>query len=430
MDSTNTGSSSQDFWGAMPTFAKVFLIAIVSGMGLSILFAIIRFIKKSTKISNIEIEGVGNGPPLIVELMDNMEKLKPTRFTSRQLKAATLNFTHKLGAGGYGEVYKGTLANGDSVAVKVLKGSSDEQIEAQFIAEVSTIGRTHHVNLVRLIGFCFENTMRALVYEHVERGSLDGFLFGNKGKLGFDKLSKIAIQTAKGVAYLHEECQDRIIHYDIKPGNILLDRNFSPKVADFGLAKLCNRNATHVTMTGCRGTPGYAAPELWMPFPVTHKCDVYSYGMLLFEIAGRRRNLKVSLPESHEWFPRWVWNKLERDEMEEIVKSCEIEEEEDREILERMILIAVWCVQYKPELRPCMSTVVKWLEGDGKIALPPDPFSHLVAGLTVMDSQQFGETTEEETIVDSQQFGGTIEKESYSETTPIMRKYEINVASS
>ncbi|ERN07344.1 hypothetical protein AMTR_s00019p00230350 [Amborella trichopoda] len=286
-------------------------------MGLSMLYRIFRCIEKKAKISYSQIEEVGNEPPLIVELLNNMEKLKPTRFTSHHLNVATSNFTHKLGAGGFGEVYKGSLPNGNSVAVKVLKGSSDEQIEAQFIAE----------------------------------------------------LSKIAIGMAKGIAYLHEDCQDRMIHYDIKPGYILLDQNFSPKVADFGLAKLCNRDATHVTMTIGRGTPGYAAPELGMPCPVTHK---------------EEEELEVSLPESQEWFLRWVWNNLERGEMEEIVKSCEIEEE-DSEILERMIMVAVWCVQYKPELRPCMSSVVKMLEGGIENILPPNPFAHLVARPSVMD---------------------------------------------
>ncbi|KAL7193874.1 hypothetical protein ACSBR2_025500 [Camellia fascicularis] len=191
------------------------------------------------------------------------------------------------------------------VAVKVLNGTSDKRIEEQFMAEASTIGRTHHLNLVRLYGFCFERCLRTLVYEYMGNGSLDKYLFNDNKLLGFEKLHEIAVGTAKGIAYLHEECQQRIIHYDIKPENILLDMKFSPKVADFGLAKLCNRDKTHITMTGGRGTPGCAAPELWMPLPITHKCDVYSFRMLLFEIIGRRRNLDVNLPESQEWFPKW-----------------------------------------------------------------------------------------------------------------------------
>ena len=123
-------------------------------------------------------------------------------------------------------------------------------------------------------------------------------LFLENSMLESEKLREIAVGTAKAIAYLHEECQQRIIHYDIKPGNILLDSKFTPKVADFGLAKLCNRDNTHITLTGGRGTPGYAAPDLWMPLPITHKCDVYSYGMLLFEIVGRRRNLNANAKDN------------------------------------------------------------------------------------------------------------------------------------
>jgi serine/threonine protein kinase len=238
------------------------------------------------------------------KFLNDMEREKPIRFTSQQLRIATDNFTNLLGAGGFGSVYKGIFSNGTIVAVNVLYGSSDKRIEEQFMAEVITIGRVHHFNLVRLYGFCFEKNMRAVVYEYMGNGSLDKYLFHEKNILGFEKLHEIAVGTARGVAYMHEECKQRIIHYDIKPENILLDEKFCPKVADFGLAKLCNREKTHITMTGGRGTPGYAAPEMWMPFPITHKCDVYSFGMLLFEIIGRRRNLNIQLPESQQWFPR------------------------------------------------------------------------------------------------------------------------------
>ncbi|KAJ1418292.1 Serine/threonine-protein kinase, active site [Sesbania bispinosa] len=135
--------------------------------------------------------------------------------------------------------------------------------------------------------------------------------------LGFEKLHEIAVGTARGIAYLHEEFQQRIIHYDIKPGNILLDSNLCPKVADFGLAKLCNRENTHITMTGGRGTPGYAALELWMPFLVG-----------------------------------------------ELIITCGIEEQYE-EIAERMVKVALSCVHYKPKSRPEMSVVVKMLEGSG-----------------------------------------------------------------
>ncbi|PWA62480.1 serine-threonine/tyrosine-protein kinase catalytic domain-containing protein [Artemisia annua] len=275
------------------------------------------------------------------------------------------------------------IRNNIPIAVKVLKGGSDKIIKEQFIAEVSTMGRTHHFNLVRLYGFCFESSLIALVYEYMVNGSLDNHLFkSNKGAIiGFQKLLEIAVGTANGISYLHEQCPQRIVHYDIKPGNILLDSSFSAKVSDFGLAKLCNRDSSHITMTGGRGTPGYVAPELWMPFPVTHKCDVYSFGMLLFEIIGRRRNVDVTVSNSQEWFPIWAWNKYEKKQLNEFMIVCGIEEK-DEEVITRMLMVAFCCVQYRPENRPMMSTVVKMLEGAIVVPEPLNPFTHMFSAVT------------------------------------------------
>jgi len=324
------------------------------------------------------------------KFLEDIEKEKQVRFTNQQLRIATDNFSYLLGTGGFGAVYKGSFSNGIMIAVKVLHGSSGKRNDQQFMAEVGTIGKIHHFNLVRLYGFCFERNLIALVYEYMGNGSLDKFLFQENMNLGFEKLQEIAIGTAKGIAYLHEECQQRIIHYDIKPGNILLDNNFNPKVADFGLAKLCNRENTHITMTGGRGTPGYAAPELWMPFPVTHKCDVYSFGILLFEIIGRRRNHDINLSESQEWFPMWVWKKYDAEQVNELVAACGIEDQ-NIEIVERMVRVALSCVQYRPETRPIMSVVVQMLEGLVEIPKPLNPFQYMIDGtfstLTVPLSQ-------------------------------------------
>ncbi|KAK9274603.1 hypothetical protein L1049_021852 [Liquidambar formosana] len=309
--------------------------------------------------------------------LSNIAKERPIRFSPQQLARFTQDYSTLLGVGGFGVVYKGELPNGVQVAVKVLNNNySDKRVEQQFMAEVGTLGRTYHMNLVRLFGFCFDPKMGALVYEYMKNGSLDGFLFNENQAIEWEKLHQIAISTAKGITYLHEECQQRIIHYDIKPGNVLLDENLNAKVADFGLAKLCNRESTHVVMTGCRGTPGYAAPELWKPYPVTHKCDVYSFGMLLFEIVGRRRNHDANLTESQQWLPRWIWEKFEMNDLAEMVSLCGIEEK-DREKAERMCRVALWCVQHLPDARPLMSTVVKMLEGATEIASPPNPFEYL-----------------------------------------------------
>lgn len=141
--------------------------------------------------------------------------------------------------------------------MKVLKRNSpdNKQAEQQSMAEVGTIGKTYHRNLVRHYGFCYDQYMSALVFEYMENGSLDKYLFVKKQELDWGELYDVAIGTAKSLAYLHEECQQRIIHYDIKPANILLDANFSPKFGDFGLAKLCNRDSSHISLTGYRGTP-------------------------------------------------------------------------------------------------------------------------------------------------------------------------------
>uniref|UniRef100_A0ACD5UFT1 Uncharacterized protein n=1 Tax=Avena sativa TaxID=4498 RepID=A0ACD5UFT1_AVESA len=279
------------------------------------------------------------------------------------------------------------------------------------MAEVGTAGRTYHINLVRLYGFCFDAATKALVYEYLENGSLDRVLFDAAGGVGrdgahalaFDTLHRIVVGTAKGVRYLHEECQHRIIHYDIKPGNVLLAADYSPKVADFGLARLCNRDNTHMTMTGARGTPGYAAPELWLPLPVTHKCDVYSFGMLVFEILGRRRNyLEVKSHSQHtapaesmisqEWYPKWVWQRFEQGRFDEVMAASGIRAE-DREKAERMCKVALWCVQYQPELRPAMSSAVRMLEGEEEIARPVNPFTYMASLQMISGSSGGGSTT-------------------------------------
>ncbi|KAL6186205.1 hypothetical protein ACLB2K_042326 [Fragaria x ananassa] len=317
--------------------------------------------------------------PTVKEFLSDMEREKPVAYTAKQIAEYTQNYSYSniLGSGGFGVVYKGFLENGVTVAVKVLTNNRGKMVEKQFMAEVGTLGRTYHVNLVRLVGFCFVPEMKALVYEYMENGSLEKLLFKNDGEVDLEKLHGIAVQTAKGLAYLHEECERKIIHYDIKPENVLLDENLNPKVADFGLAKLCNRGSSQVILTNFRGTAGYAAPELWKPYPVTHKCDVYSFGILLFEIVERRRHYDDNVShESRDWLPKWTWNMFEKNELATLLLRCGIEES-DREKAERMLLIALWCIQYSPEARPLMSNVVQMLEGNKEISPPPFPFEHL-----------------------------------------------------
>ncbi|KAH7832861.1 hypothetical protein Vadar_000768 [Vaccinium darrowii] len=363
--------------------------------------------------------------PTMERFLQDLAKEKVVRFSAQQLRSFTNNYSTELGSGGFGIVYKGQFPNGVKIAVKVLKKSSlDKRAEAQFMAEVSTIGRTYHINLVKLYGFSYDSLMSALVYEYMDNGSLDKHLFSdNTQRIDWNKLPKIAIGIARGIAYLHEECQQRIIHYDIKPGNVLLDANFDPKIADFGHAKISNRDITHDFSTGYKGTPGYSAPEFLLNnYPITCKCDVYSFGMLLFEIVGRRRNTKVGPTDSLDWFPKYVWDEYEKGALATLTLSFGIEEK-DREIAERMAMVALWCVQDSPEARPPMSVVVKMLEGV-EIMPPPKPFHYLYSvGVNGLNPP----------TCNSSDFSTSYGTNSYwykEQTTSIMAKYEIEIASS
>lgn len=212
------------------------------------------------------------------------------KFTYRELKSATENFKEELGRGGSGAVYKGVLDDKRAVAVKKLVDVI--QREEEFWAEVSVIGKIYHMNLVRMWGFCSEGLHKLLVYEHVENGSLDKHLFNSRNMPSFMPWHvrfKIVTGVAKALAYLHDECLEWIIHCDVKPENILLDSDFEPKLADFGLAKLSKRGGGGSDVTQIRGTRGYMAPEWTSNLPITAKADVYSYGVVLLEVVMGNR---------------------------------------------------------------------------------------------------------------------------------------------
>ncbi|KAK8579565.1 hypothetical protein V6N13_142755 [Hibiscus sabdariffa] len=321
----------------------------------------------------------------------------PKRFTYAELKAATSDFSNPIGRGGFGDVYKGELADHRVVAVKCLKKVTGG--DGEFWAEVTIIARMHHLNLVRLWGFCAEKGQRILVYEYVPNGSLDKYLFHSSQAPSLDKQVeidprstdvpkpildwniryRIALGVARAIAYLHEECLEWVLHCDIKPENILLADDFCPKISDFGLAKL-RKKEDMVSMSMVRGTRGYMAPEWLKMDPITPKADVYSFGMVLLELVSgvRSFDMQGSFIESEDWyFPRWAFDKAFKemkveDILDQQIKHC-FDNRLHFDLVDRMVKTAMWCLQDRPEARPSMGKVAKMLEGTVEIIEPKKP---------------------------------------------------------
>ncbi|XP_059285252.1 probable LRR receptor-like serine/threonine-protein kinase At1g56140 isoform X1 [Lycium ferocissimum] len=292
---------------------------------------------------------------------------RPYTFSYSELRSATGDFcsSNKLGEGGFGPVYKGTLEDGRVVAVKQLSVAS-HQGKSQFVAEIATISAVQHRNLVKLYGCCIEGNRRSLVYEYLENKSLDQALF-EKGSLYLDWPTRfqISLGVAKGLAYLHEESRVRIVHRDVKASNILLDSDLNPKISDFGLAKLYDDKKTHI-QTGVAGTIGYLAPEYALRGRLTEKADVFSFGVLALEIVSGRANSDESLEEDKIYLLEWAWQLHESKRETELVDAYLSEFDVDE--VKKVIGIALLCTQTSPGVRPSMSRVIAMLTGDAEVA--------------------------------------------------------------
>ncbi|KAH7332011.1 hypothetical protein KP509_20G063500 [Ceratopteris richardii] len=363
----------------------------------------------------------------------------PTRYTYRELHAVTNGFTKKLGEGGFGSVYEGILPSGSKVAVKKLENAGKQSF-AQFRSEVASIGIASHMNLVTLLGFCHAAEGKLLVYEYMPMGSLDAWLFGEEHDLGWRRRCKIALDAARGLAYLHGECGQKVVHCDIKPENILLDEKFNAKLGDFGLAKLIEEDRQSFNMTTLKGTRGYLAPEWLQEAVITARSDVYSYGVVLLELVSGRRCLGGDLGYlpttafriasesastcSSEMPLPWVSSSDGLQASDSIQTSLRppmcVEDTQifcskmdvlldgrlahDTDVtplaVQRMVYIALWCLQPDPTVRPPMSMVVQMLEGTMDV---PPPFlqstsSSKESPLALFSSMTFAGTSNSESL--------------------------------
>lgn len=329
---------------------------------LVVCFYIYRYFKKK-----------GDDQVRLEKFLKDYAALKPTRFTYADIERITDRFKHKLGEGAHGTVYKGKLSTEIEVAVKLLNNLDVDGKD--FINEMGTMGKIHHINVVRLLGFCADGCHRALVYDFFPNGSLIKYISSPDNKetfLGWSKLQQISLSIAKGIEYLHQGCDYRILHFDINPNNVLLDQNFTPKISDFGLAKLCSKNQSMVSMTAARGTLGYIAPEvLSRNFGnVSYKSDVYSYGMLILEMVGGKKNVDANQETLQVLYPEWIHNMIEGTNI-----VSYIEDEADIRIAKKLAIVGLWCIQWHSVNRPSMKMVIQMLEGEiESLKVPPIPF--------------------------------------------------------
>lgn len=301
--------------------------------------------------------------PVLRDLYNFKSSLE--NFSLPELLAATDNFNPEniIGKGGFAEVYKGSLKDGKFVAIKrLIKGTTDERT-AGFLSELGIIAHVNHPNTAKLIGCGIEGGMH-LVFQLSQLGSLGSVLHGSKGtKLDWSKRYKIALGTADGLTYLHENCERRIIHRDIKADNILLTEDFEPQICDFGLAKWLPKQWTHHNVSKFEGTFGYFAPEYFMHGIVDEKTDVYAFGVLLLELITGRKAL------DHQQQSVVIWAKplLDENDIKELVDPS-LGDNYDAEEADRMVLTASLCIEQSPILRPQMSQVVILLRGDEYVA--------------------------------------------------------------
>ncbi|KAG4179356.1 hypothetical protein ERO13_A10G102900v2 [Gossypium hirsutum] len=338
----------------------IFLTAVVCTLAVAIG---LRLGKMAYKQMNPRREWKDAGKEVDLAALDQAMKFLQFKFSTLEKATDCFNEANKLGSGGYGEVFKGTLPDGREIAVKRLYVNGRNR-SREIYNEMDVISKAQHKNLVRCLGGCFTIIENFLVYEYLANKSLDGILFDpeKKKELDWGKRQKIIMGTAEGLEFLHKGCEVRIIHRDIKASNILLDIKFRPKIADFGLARLCSRDSDRISLVNntVAGTFGYMAPEYIAKGRLTEKVDVYSFGVLMLEIISGVKNTKIESDNYFETLVTDAWRHFQSNTTTKIIDES-LNSEDQIEEIKRQIQLGLLCTQAEPTLRPNMSKVLQIL---------------------------------------------------------------------
>ncbi|XP_022151362.1 probable L-type lectin-domain containing receptor kinase S.5 [Momordica charantia] len=329
------------------------------------------------------------------------------KFEFPELKKATGNFDPKnrLGRGGFGTVYRGNLMNRD-VAVKRISENS-RQGKQEFVAEVATIGGLHHKNLVKLMGWCYKKRDLLLIYEYMPNGSLDKLIFSSHDKSSptpnWEIRRNIICGVAEALDYLHNGCEKRVLHRDVKPSNIMLDSKLEAKLGDFGLARAIRRTEqTHHSTRGLAGTYGYMAPEIFLTRRATAETDVYAFGILVLEVVCRRKRTSKNPSSGYEGhITNWVWEFQERGEIVE-AGDGRIGGQHEEEEMERALIVGLACCHPNPHERPTMKNVLKVLKGEADPPILPHEMPSFVWPLVTPSSRDNTDSSPRETQLSDQ----------------------------
>ncbi|XP_039823713.1 probable serine/threonine-protein kinase PBL5 isoform X3 [Panicum virgatum] len=317
--------------------------------------------------SSVVIEELEKETPEELTLLKEKFPSIYSSFSYRELAKITSNFSTEcvIGEGGTSHVYRGCLANGRELAVKILKYS--DEVLKEFVSEIEIVSSLRHKNVISLISFCFENDDLLLVYEYLQRGSLEEILHGEKGCkniFGWTERFSVAVGVAHALDYLHgNDNSHQVIHRDVKSSNILISDCFEPKLSDFGLAVWAADVTSQMTCNDVAGTFGYLAPEYFMHGKVNNKIDVYAFGVVLLELISGRKPLCTGCPKGQESLVMWANSIIQGGKLAQLVDPNLPTEGRSDEV-ERMTLAASLCIRQAPQNRPQIDVVLKLLKGD------------------------------------------------------------------